>query len=127
VIADNVGDNVGDVAGMGSDLFESYCNAMIASMAIASTLAIAQSEALSSTRAAIIFLPLALAATGLLCSLAGTLLVRLSVNRDPAKALRTGTVGAAILFVASAAFVIQGLGSSRRSGIAYCSDRSVAS
>jgi K(+)-stimulated pyrophosphate-energized sodium pump len=110
VIADNVGDNVGDVAGMGSDLFESYCNAMIASMAIASTLAMAQCEALSTTRAAIIFLPLALASTGLLCSLAGTMLVRLSVNRDPAKALRTGTIGAAVLFVAAAAFVIQGLG-----------------
>ena len=40
VIADNVGDNVGDVAGMGSDIFESYCGAMIASIAIASTLAI---------------------------------------------------------------------------------------
>merc|ERR1712005_4460 len=38
VIADNVGDNVGDVAGMGSDIFESYCGAMIASIAIASTL-----------------------------------------------------------------------------------------
>ena len=25
VIADNVGDNVGDIAGMGSDIFESYC------------------------------------------------------------------------------------------------------
>ena len=29
VIADNVGDNVGDVAGMGSDIFESYCGSMI--------------------------------------------------------------------------------------------------
>ena len=38
VIADNVGDNVGDVAGMGSDIFESYCGAMIATIAIASTL-----------------------------------------------------------------------------------------
>ena len=37
VIADNVGDNVGDIAGMGSDIFESYCGAMIASMAIAAT------------------------------------------------------------------------------------------
>jgi len=26
VIADNVGDNVGDIAGMGSDIFESYCD-----------------------------------------------------------------------------------------------------
>src|SRR5210317_1327181 len=34
VIADNVGDNVGDVAGMGSDIFESYCGAMIASIAL---------------------------------------------------------------------------------------------
>ena len=38
VIADNVGDNVGDVAGMGSDIFESYCGAMIATIAIAATL-----------------------------------------------------------------------------------------
>ena len=30
VIADNVGDNVGDIAGMGSDIFESYCGSMIA-------------------------------------------------------------------------------------------------
>ena len=35
VIADNVGDNVGDVAGMGSDIFESYCGAQIATLAIA--------------------------------------------------------------------------------------------
>ena len=36
VIADNVGDNVGDIAGMGSDIFESYCGSMIATIAIAS-------------------------------------------------------------------------------------------
>ena len=40
VIADNVGDNVGDVAGMGSDIFESYCGSMIATIAIAATLAL---------------------------------------------------------------------------------------
>ena len=38
VIADNVGDNVGDVAGMGSDIFESYCGSIIATIAIAATL-----------------------------------------------------------------------------------------
>jgi K(+)-stimulated pyrophosphate-energized sodium pump len=38
VIADNVGDNVGDVAGMGSDIFESYCNAQIATIAIAAAM-----------------------------------------------------------------------------------------
>jgi K(+)-stimulated pyrophosphate-energized sodium pump len=40
VIADNVGDNVGDVAGMGSDIFESYCGAMIASIALAASMSI---------------------------------------------------------------------------------------
>merc|ERR1711976_662733 len=38
VIADNVGDNVGDIAGMGSDIFESYCGSIIATIAIASSL-----------------------------------------------------------------------------------------
>ncbi len=36
VIADLVGDNVGDVAGMGADLFESYSDAIIAAIAIGS-------------------------------------------------------------------------------------------
>ncbi len=39
VIADNVGDNVGDVAGMGSDIFESYCGAQIACVAIVAAMA----------------------------------------------------------------------------------------
>ena len=36
VIADNVGDCVGDTAGMGADLFESYVGAVISAIAIAS-------------------------------------------------------------------------------------------
>ena len=68
VIADNVGDNVGDVAGMGSDLFESYCNAMIASMAIAATLAASKWESIATARIDLMFLPLALASTGLVCT-----------------------------------------------------------
>jgi K(+)-stimulated pyrophosphate-energized sodium pump len=38
VIADQVGDNVGDVAGMGADLFESYVDSIIATMALAAIL-----------------------------------------------------------------------------------------
>ncbi|MEM0967360.1 MAG: sodium-translocating pyrophosphatase [Verrucomicrobiota bacterium] len=102
VIADNVGDNVGDVAGMGSDLFESYCNSMIASMAIAATLTLAPLEALGGNQAALLFLPLALAAIGLLCSLAGIAIVGKSSGKDPARALRTGTMGAAAVFVVAA-------------------------
>lgn len=109
VIADNVGDNVGDVAGMGSDLFESYCNAMIASMAIAATLALAQVEALAVDAHALIFLPLALAATGLLCSFGGIGIVKLSSSKDPARALRTGTLGAALIFILVAIAVVSAL------------------
>src|SRR5439155_22195773 len=36
-IADNFGDNVGDVAGMGADIFESYVGAVIATVAIGAT------------------------------------------------------------------------------------------
>ena len=110
VIADNVGDNVGDVAGMGSDLFESYCNAMIASMAIAATLALGQWEVLAEARGDLMFLPLALAATGLVCSLLGIGLVKVCAGQAPALALRSGTLGAAGLFVLAAAGVVQGLG-----------------
>jgi K(+)-stimulated pyrophosphate-energized sodium pump len=62
VIADNVGDNVGDVAGMGSDIFESYCGAMIASIAIASTMVLTGDKATADgIRSSMMFLPLALA------------------------------------------------------------------
>ncbi len=67
VIADNVGDNVGDVAGMGSDIFESYCGSMIATIAIASTLAalgvaqLAPGLSEADGRATLMFAPLALA------------------------------------------------------------------
>jgi len=114
VIADNVGDNVGDVAGMGSDLFESYCNAMIATMAIAATLAVADVSALAVEAHSLIFLPLALAAVGLLCSFAGIAIVWLASAKDPARALRTGTMSAAIIFIFLAVGVVTGLGVSMK-------------
>ena len=61
VIADNVGDNVGDIAGMGSDIFESYCGSMIATIAIASTLSVVALDLLGGNRSELMFLPLALA------------------------------------------------------------------
>ncbi|TRY33937.1 sodium-translocating pyrophosphatase [Aliiglaciecola sp. M165] len=106
VIADNVGDNVGDVAGMGSDIFESYCGSMIATIAIASTMAVS----VLGSKEALMFLPLALASTGLLCSVAGILLVRMMSASKPEVALRAGTMGAAVIFIAAAYFVIGQLG-----------------
>ncbi|MDQ6975222.1 MAG: sodium-translocating pyrophosphatase, partial [Mariprofundaceae bacterium] len=105
VIADNVGDNVGDVAGMGSDIFESYCGAMIATIAIAGTLDAAMLARLGE-QSSLMFLPLALASAGLICSLVGMGLVRIFCRQSPQFALRIGTIGASLLFMLAAWFVI---------------------
>ncbi len=103
VIADNVGDNVGDIAGMGSDIFESYCGSMIACIAIAATSAL-------DTRAAMMFLPLSLASIGLLSSICGIGIVRARSDAAPEVALRTGTMLAPVIFIILAWFLISALG-----------------
>jgi len=116
VIADNVGDNVGDVAGMGSDIFESYCGAMIATIAIASTIGMAHLSNLAPTmveadaRAALMSLPLMLASTGLVCALIAIGIVRAMSAQKPAVALRFGTIGAPTLFILAAWFLIGNMG-----------------
>jgi K(+)-stimulated pyrophosphate-energized sodium pump len=116
VIADNVGDNVGDVAGMGSDIFESYCGSMIATIAIASTLGMVFLSNLapgmdeSQARAALMGLPLLLASGGLICSLVGIALVKMMSAREPATALRFGTIGAPLLFIVVAYFIVAAAG-----------------
>jgi K(+)-stimulated pyrophosphate-energized sodium pump len=103
VIADNVGDNVGDIAGMGSDIFESYCGSMIACIAIASTMAAGQREAM-------MFLPLTLASIGLVASVCGIGIVRARSGAAPEAALRTGTMLAPVIFAIIAWFFIEGMG-----------------
>ncbi len=109
VIADNVGDNVGDIAGMGSDIFESYCGSMIATIAIASTLSTIALDKLGGNQGALMFLPLALASLGLVCSIIGIIVVKMSSNKSPESALRTGTIGSAVLFIITAYFMIDQL------------------
>lgn len=110
VIADNVGDNVGDVAGMGSDIFESYCGAIIASIAIASTMTQLSYLPLAKNQQSLMFLPLALASLGLVCSLAGIFTVKAFSKLKPAAAVRAGTVGAALLFITLSHWLIQSQG-----------------
>tara|TARA_X000000950_G_scaffold30691_2_gene33172 strand:+ start:2435 stop:4429 length:1995 start_codon:yes stop_codon:yes gene_type:complete len=105
VIADNVGDNVGDIAGMGSDIFESYCGSMIACIAIASTMALTAAE-----QSAMMAFPLALASIGLLASVAGILIVRARSSAAPEAALRSGTLGAPVIFIAMAWFLSESMG-----------------
>ncbi|MFH1637705.1 MAG: sodium-translocating pyrophosphatase [Candidatus Woesearchaeota archaeon] len=77
VIADNVGDNVGDIAGMGADLFESYAGAIIAAMAIGIV-------AFGSNG---LMYPLLIVALGTAASIFGMFFVK---SRNPQAALRRG-------------------------------------
>ncbi|MEC8338360.1 MAG: sodium-translocating pyrophosphatase [Planctomycetota bacterium] len=93
-IADNVGDNVGDVAGMGADLYESYCGSILATAALG-VAAFASGTVLEDRFAEItgaaggvsegdigyfqmaaLFLPIAIAAVGILLSIFGIYLVQ---------------------------------------------------
>ena len=126
VIADNVGDNVGDVAGMGSDIFESYCGAIIATIAIASTM-IKDDLIQLGARESLMFLPLSLASLGLFCSIVGILIIRILAGREGsdetniANSLRGGTFAAAISFIVLAYFVIALVGVSMNAWFAVLS------
>ena len=110
VIADNVGDNVGDVAGMGSDIFESYCGAMIASIALAASMSIENIAKLGGDQAVLQFMPLALASLGLVCSLIGIFAVKMFSSKSADVALRFGTIGSAVIFIAAAYFLVATMG-----------------
>jgi K(+)-stimulated pyrophosphate-energized sodium pump len=97
-IADNVGDNVGDVAGMGADLFGSYVATVLATMVLGQ-------ETISNDNfggLAPILLPMLIAGVGILFSIIGTWMVRISdnagVNTDVVqKALNMGNWGSIVL------------------------------
>ncbi len=110
VIADNVGDNVGDVAGMGSDIFESYCGSMIACIALAASMTSVTLTKLGGNQSMLQFMPLALASLGLICSLIGILTVKIFSSKSPETALRYGTIGSAVIFVLTSYFLINSMG-----------------
>ena len=107
VIADNVGDNVGDVAGMGSDLYESYVSAIAASMVLGVVV-------MGTTKG--MFLPLLLAAAGIVASIIGALSVRpkevgADFEKQVAKAhatMNTGVYVSNILMIIASFFIIRG-------------------
>lgn len=83
-IADNVGDNVGDVAGMGADLFGSYVATVLAAMVLGNyvirdmSLDAPFQDAFNNMGP--ILLPLVIAGTGIIASIIGTLLVKITSN-----------------------------------------------
>ena len=90
VIADNVGDCVGDTAGMGADIYESYVGAIVSTaiLAIGSQMA-----------PQYVLFPLVLAGIGLMSSVVG-LLFNLMLRSNPAAMLRNATYVAIVVFLA---------------------------
>ena len=111
VIADQVGDNVGDVAGMGADLFESHVDSIIATMALAAIAAAAIASDTWVAKAGIcidkaIMIPLIVAGLGLFASIIGTLLVILGKGKNVYGALRNSLFLATILTAIFSGIVI---------------------
>jgi K(+)-stimulated pyrophosphate-energized sodium pump len=79
-IADNVGDNVGDVAGMGADLFGSYVATVLAAMVLGNYVIKDMGGSIEDAFGGIgpILLPMAIAGFGIIFSIIGTLLVKIT-------------------------------------------------
>ena len=110
-IADNVGDNVGDVAGMGADLYESYCGSILATAALGvaamATIKLpGESVDATSWQIAALFLPLMVAAIGIVMSIACIFLVKADDDASQKallKVLGRGIDGSMVLtFIGSA-------------------------
>ncbi len=108
-IADNVGDNVGDVAGMGADLFGSYVATVLAAMVLGNYVIEDMGGSIQDAFGGIgpILLPMAIAGVGIVISIIGTLLVKISSNdakeSQVQKALNIGN-WTSIVLVALACF-----------------------
>ena len=108
-IADNVGDNVGDVAGMGADLFESYVGSIIGTMVLGAVFVNLPEFSSSYNGLGAVYLPMALAAVGILMSILGTFFVKVKEGGSPHKALNIGEFGSAGLMLVASYFLIRGL------------------
>ncbi len=102
-IADAVGDNVGDVAGMGADLFESYSGSIIAPVALtAFSLGLTAEMAGNEPIVQLLVFPMAIAFIGMIGAIIGSFAVRGGDSTDVkalSKQLHRGTTVAMILTV----------------------------
>jgi K(+)-stimulated pyrophosphate-energized sodium pump len=102
VIADNVGDCVGDTAGLGADIFESYCGSMIATIAIGAGMATMRFEYMA--------LPILVAMVGLVASVLGIRAMSALGSMDPSDALRNCTFISAGAMLFATFFLIKVMG-----------------
>jgi len=114
-IADNVGDNVGDVAGMGADLFGSYVATVLASMVLGNYIIkdmADNGQALTGFQGmGPILLPIMIAGVGIIASIIGTFLVRISSNdakeAEVQKALNIGNISSIVISAIAGWFLVK--------------------
>ncbi|OIV42875.1 sodium-translocating pyrophosphatase [Flavobacterium johnsoniae] len=112
-IADNVGDNVGDVAGMGADLFGSYVATVLAAMVLGNYVIKDMGGFINDAFGGIgpILLPMAIAGFGIIFSIIGTLLVKISDDNakeaQVQKALNIGNWVSIVLTAVACFFLVQ--------------------
>jgi K(+)-stimulated pyrophosphate-energized sodium pump len=90
VIADLVGDNVGDCAGRGADLFESTAAENIGAMILAVVMAMKVPEANPVWIVGVMLFPLVVRAFGIIASIIGIVMVKVKGDEDPMKSLNRG-------------------------------------
>ncbi|TNF49463.1 MAG: sodium-translocating pyrophosphatase [Bacteroidetes bacterium] len=116
-IADNVGDNVGDVAGMGADLFGSYVATVLASMVLGNYIIKDMADASEGGvfedafgGMGPILLPIMIAGVGIIASIIGTFLVRISNNEakeaEVQRALNIGNITSILLSAIAGWFLV---------------------
>ena len=112
-IADNVGDNVGDVAGMGADLFGSYVATVLAAMVLGNYVIKDMGGKIDDIFGGIgpILLPMAIAGFGILFSIIGTMLVKISDDNakeaQVQKALNIGNWASIVMTAVACYFLVQ--------------------
>jgi len=114
VIADLVGDNVGDCAGRGADLFESTAAENIGAIILAAALYTRFKDVAPEAALGVIFFPFVTPAFGLLASIVGIFASRMkNEDEDPMAALNRGyfvtSVLAAIGFFVAVKFLLGGI------------------
>jgi K(+)-stimulated pyrophosphate-energized sodium pump len=105
-IADNVGDNVGDVAGMGADLFGSYVATILATMVLGrETTFVGANDNFGGLSP--ILLPMLIAGLGIIFSIIGCSLVRISDDKSSVqKALNIGNWTSIIITTIACYFIV---------------------
>ena len=102
-----MGDNVGDVAGMGADLFESYVGSILGTMLLGAAFIPVFALGEDAHPLAAVILPIVLAAVGALVAIGGSFLVKTKEGGNPQRALNLGEfVSAGVMLLLSLVIIL---------------------